>query len=123
MLAEYPNLELLDYIFKDCLKKVQVNRPYDIDVHVFPQIWPNTAGGFSAPGIMSGQAFIKQYTTVMLCGTFAIVFFGNQPAYMINNTNEEFKKDFDRRQMKSKYDAERLYREKEQEDGKEETTV
>ena len=117
MTAEYPNLPLLEYIFKQSLRQLQVPAPYSIDAYVFPQTWPNTACGFSEPGMISGQAFTKDYTTVMFCETLALVCFGNQPAYLINNPNKAFMDDFNDRNMKTKYNAERVYK-----DGKEEET-
>ena len=124
MTAEYPNLELLDYIFRRAIEdfvKPDQSIVVDFDVHVFPQIWPNTGGGFATPGYCYGQSFIKQYTTVFISTTqnVAMVFFGNRPAYIIQNPNQKFVDDFNRKQMKSKYEALKHY--KEEQDGKENT--
>ena len=117
MTAEYPNLQLLDYLFRTSMKQ-RLGDEYKykpVNAHVFPQVWPNTAGGFSAPGIISGQAFTKEYTTVMFCEDFnmAFVAFGNEPAYMIRFPNETFMKDFEAKNMKSQYQSEKFYKEEE----------
>jgi len=90
----------------------------EINTHVFPQVWPNTACGFSEPGMISGQAFTKQYTTVMFCDDFhmAFVAFGNEPAYMIQYPNQNFMNDFNMKQMKSLYESEKFYKD-EKKDG------
>ena len=112
----YPNLELIEYIFKE---KVAQNHPEllpiedaNISADVFLQTWPNTAGGFDQGGF-SGQAFTTQYTTVMtevfsihegndVKYTFAFgVFFGNKMAYMLTNPNESFYEDLEKREIKS----------------------
>lgn len=117
MTAEYPNLQLLAYIFRRSMHD-RLGEEYkfaDINVHVFPQVWPNTACGFSEPGCVSGQAFTKQYTTVMFCDALhmAYVAFGNEPAYMIRYPNEEFMRDFNARNMKSLYESQKFYKEQE----------
>lgn len=35
-------------------------------VNVFQQWWPNTAGGYCRPGMVTGQAFRRDYTTVIM---------------------------------------------------------
>lgn len=111
MTAEYPNLQLLEYIFRQSLRRFEETGTNEIDAFVFPQTWPNTGGGFASPGYVYGQSFIKQYTTVMLCDKFAFVCFDNTPAYLIKNPNKQFMDDFNARNMKSKHDAETAYKE------------
>ena len=45
MKAEYPNLQLLEYIFRQSLRQVEETVTYEINAFVFPQTWPNTGGG------------------------------------------------------------------------------
>ncbi len=84
-------------------------------VAMFPQTWPNTAGGFSKPGMMSGQAFTTEITTVLRVYVYDTkeeyygVFFGNKPAYLVDNAPLVFFEDLKNRQMKSKYEAEKTY--------------
>ena len=117
MTAEYPNIPLLDYIFREHIQKFldQNDRVYvlNVDVYVFPQTWPNTGGGFAQPGCVYGQSFIKEYTTVLMDmdHNFAMVAFGNKPAYMIQNPNQEFVDDFNKKLMKTKHEALRHYKE------------
>lgn len=116
---EYPDLEYLQNIF---LANIYHNFPkeystYHTDIlldSMFPQTWANTAGGFSAPGVVSGQAFTTQITTVFhyISPTdkeFYGVFFNNTPAYIVDNPNETFIKDLKNKNMKSKYEAEQIY--------------
>ena len=88
MACRYPNLELLDYIAtKLFLINHDTSKRFvpDFDVHVFPQVWPNTGGGMARKGFFYGDAITKQYTTVFLNNheNAAIVFFGHHPAYMV----------------------------------------
>ena len=129
MAVNYPNIEALELKFR-ILMFERVGEEYKnnfvIDSNVFPQMWPNTAGGFSRPGMVSGQAFTKEYTTVMFCNelNMACVSFGNQPAYLVHNPNETFLNDFNNRQMKSLYESEKFYKdEQEQEEHGEESTL
>ena len=112
MTAEYPNLQLLEYIFNSTVKYDNKN-PSNIDAYVFPQIWPNTGGGFAEPGYAYGQAMTKEYTTVLLDLNInvAMVAFGNRPAYIIQNPNQTFVDDFNKKNMKSKYEALKCYKE------------
>ena len=114
-MPEYPNIQLLDYIFRENIEKCfgPLNKFQDIDVYVFPQTWPNTGGGFAQPGVVYGQSFIKEYTTVLfdLSLNIAMVAFGNRPAYFIENPNQEFVDDFNRKLMKTKYEAQKHYKE------------
>ena len=126
MNKQYPNLQLLEYIFTNFLRRAGAQPPYDFEAYVFPQVWPSTAGGFSEPGTFAGQAMTKEYTTVMFCGTFAMVAFGDVPAYMVNKPTKEFILDFNARNMKSKYESEAAYtkelkEQEHEENGKEET--
>lgn len=111
-MTEYPNLQLLEYIFRWSLRQVEETGTNEIDAYVFPQWWPNTGGGFAEPGYVYGQAFTKEYTTVMFDNHHhALVAFGNRPAYLITNPNKAFMDDFNTRSMKSKHDAETAYKE------------
>lgn len=69
-------------------------------VYSWPQLWPNTACGFSG---IAGQAFTTAQTTVFefICGntTSAIIFHGDRHAYSILNTNEMFRKAFIAQQL------------------------
>ncbi len=124
MIGRYPDLEYLEAVL---MGNIMHNHPEargnvymrDTSVDMFPQTWPNTAGGFDEPGKMSGQAFTTEYTTVikisLFLGTemnnrvFYGIFFGNKPAYLIENPPEIFFEDLKSRQMKTKYEAEKVY--------------
>lgn len=112
-MCEYPNLQLLAYIFRNSLALVGTEdiREETIDAHVFPQVWPNTGGGFAKPGYMYGQSMTKEYTTVLFYQDFAMVCFGNRPAYLINHPNKTFMQDFALKNMKSAYHSEKAYKE------------
>lgn len=90
-----------------------------IDVEMFPQTWATTAGGFEEPGMVAGQAITTEYTTVMRMSIwlknesneheFFGVFFGNSPAYLVNDPTPQFLEDIKNRNMKSVYEAGNVY--------------
>ena len=120
--GKYPDLEYFERIM---LGNILERRPEAFKkgiyppqvelVSMFPQTWPNTAGGFSRPGIMVGQAFTTQITTVMETHTFDTeedfygVFFDDVPAYFVEHAPEAFFKDLNARCLKSKYEAKLVY--------------
>ena len=131
MKTQYPNLKLLEYIFNNFMNQAKYHGPREVDAFVFPQMWGNTAGGNAEPGQVAGQSFIKEYTTVMFCPPYAMVAFGDTPAYMVSNPNEAFMEDFEKRCMRPKRESEKVYAPapaekteelKEKEDGKESST-
>ena len=74
----------------------------DFDFNVFSQIWGSTALGFHGIG---GQALTKAYTTVLKeqNSNMFFVFFGERFAYIVNEPNELFQKDFENHSMKPVY--------------------
>lgn len=85
-------------------------------INVFPQTWASTAGGFEAPGFVAGAAMTTELTTVIEARfvskdnkdhAFYGVFFGNKPAYIIEDPPENFFEDIKNRQMKSKHEVNR----------------
>lgn len=124
MRNRYPNLELIDYIFMQVIKErypdVISNKHYmETRVEVFEQTWPNTATGFDQPGYASGQAFTSEYTTVIelnwtkdnMTNTLFGVFFGNRFAYIVDDPNETFYKDLEKRNMSGVHKAKEKYSE------------
>lgn len=120
--GKYPDLEYLEAILFGNLRnlhpeafKTSFWQPQAELIDMFPQTWPDTAGGFSGPGMVAGQAFTTQFTTVMRVYVhdtqeeYYGVFFDNKPAYIVDNANETFFKDLRNRQLKSKYEAEKVY--------------
>jgi len=128
MNIEYPNLQLIEYIAKLKLKEEIMEYRQNSKWHLMPKItmdvfmqsWPNTAGGFDAPGYCSGQAFINEYTTVVNFVEMDIfaVFFGNRAAYIIKTPEKSFYDDLLNRDMVNvgdcykyaEYTGEMLYR-------------
>ncbi len=120
--GKYPDLEYLEAILLGNLRNLHPEafqksfwRLQAELVDMFSQTWPNTAGGFSGPGMMAGQAFTTEITTVMKIHVYDTkeeyygVFFGNKPAYIVDHANETFFEDLKNRQMKSKYEAKKVY--------------
>ena len=120
--SKYPDLEYFEALLLGNLRnlhpeafKTSFWQPQAEFVDMFPQTWPNTAGGFSRPGIIAGQAFTTEITTVMTAyihdtkEEYYGVFFGNRPAYIVDHANETFFEDLKNRQMKSKYEAKKAY--------------
>lgn len=120
--GKYPDLEYFETIllgnlhnlhpeaFKTSFWKPQVEL-----VDMFPQTWSDTAGGFSEPGMVTGQAFTTEITTVMKVYVhdtkeeYYGVFFGNRPAYIVDHANEMFFEDLKNHRIKSKYEAGKVY--------------
>lgn len=88
---------------------------YDIELRVFPQIWPSTCGGFDAmpngaPAI-GGSAMTKEYTTVVheCINNRYIVWFGKKPCYLVDDPPDKFLQDLNRSQMASLSEAKKNY--------------
>ena len=129
MLAEYPNLPLVQERFQNAIyerlleKKAEIQREKETEnrhifwigpkyrADVFMQTWANTAGGFQEPGMVSGQALTEQYTTVMYEQVTEIygVFFGNRLCYLVDNANDAFLEDLKNRNMCCLGDAKNRY--------------
>lgn len=128
MRAEYPNLELMEYIFKQTLasdeewkkkfEEIKKEKKYaflDIDVKVFPQIWGSTCTAFDvmkdgSPAI-GGCAMTKAYTAVFherLTDTYA-VFVDDKPCYKVDDAPPVFFEDLKNCNMKSLSEAKKCY--------------
>ena len=126
--AKYPNLELIEYKFRQLLnrdeewkKKVRDAREKnrhiypDYEAIVFPQIWGSTNTAFDvckdgSPAI-GGCAMTKAYTVVVketLTETYGI-FVDGEACYMVDNPSDEFYKDLSERNMKSLSEAKDVY--------------
>lgn len=127
----YPNLELIEYQFRQALGKSedwknkvdemrkksefpQFLQP-SFDVIVFSQIWGSTCTAFDVcedgTASIGGQAITRTYTVVIketLTETYGI-FVGGKPCYMVDNPNDEFYKDLSERNMKSLSQAKKFY--------------
>ena len=128
MRKEYPNLELMEYIFKQTLasdeewkkkfEKIKKEKKYaflDIDVKVFPQIWGSTCTAFDvtkdgAPTI-GGCAMTKAYTAVFHehLTDYYCVFVDGKPCYMVDNPTQEFLEDLKKCNMKRLSEAKKCY--------------
>lgn len=120
-MTRLPNLELLLYKAKQILKndksfeenllKGKIDH-LDFEVICFKQTWGNTSCGFDEPiGGFSGQAMTDEYTTVVIehrTDTY-VIFFGEKPAYKVNDPNEKFFKDLTARSLASVSHAKTLY--------------
>lgn len=120
--GKYPDLEYLEAMLLGNLQhlhpeafKTSFWQPRAELVDMFPQTWADTAGGFSEPGMVAGQAFTTEITTVMKVYVYDTkeeyygVFFGNRPAYIVDTANEAFFEDLRNQRLKSKYEAEKVY--------------
>lgn len=117
--CSYPNLELIEYKFRDIMikkfteeiiPKLNASEP---KVWVFRQLWGSTALGFSGIG---GCAMTYAYTTVIeLCGVYG-VYFGGHFAYVVDEPTEQFFEDLKNCEMKSCRDAKFYYNKYEKED-------
>ena len=120
--GKYPDLEYFERIMLENVLerhpkafKKGICPPQVELVAMFPQTWGDTAGGFSEPGMVAGQAFTTQITTVMKAHIFDTeedyygVFFDNRPAYLIDHAPEVFFKDLKEQRLRSKYEAKKVY--------------
>lgn len=126
--AKYPNLELIEYKFRQILnndeewkKKVEEawekNRYIypDHEVIVFPQVWGSTNTAFDvcedgSPAI-GGCAMTKAYTVVVketLTETYG-VFVDDKACYIVDNPSNEFYKDLSEHNIKSRSEAKKAY--------------
>ena len=84
----------------------------DLELHMFPQMWPNTGGGMAKEGCVYGQAFTRQYTSVFVNtqDQVAVVCFDNRMAYFVPHFNEIFKYDLNRHALRSLGKALQMYK-------------
>lgn len=78
----------------------------DIELRIFNQMWPDTAGGMSTPGTIAGQAMTIQTTYVIYNSLLDLyhIFFDGQFAYKIygHQANDNFLKDLKSENLKDK---------------------
>ena len=122
ILGEYPDVKCFVELMH---RNMMINHPeyYDENymcprvefIDMFPQIWPNTAGGFSEPGMMSGQAMTTQITTVLRFKPWNAnkeyygIFFGDEIAYIVDDANIIFFEDLKNHSIRSRYEAKEVY--------------
>jgi hypothetical protein len=118
--GKYPDLEYFEQIF---LGNIYKSHPEAFEKYLplveladaFSQIWPNAAGGFCEPNTVAGQALTTEITTVMRMHVYSTdkdyyaVFFGNKPAYIVEDANDLFFNDLKNHTIKSNYEAKSLY--------------
>lgn len=116
--GKYPDLDYLEALFASNLAHLYPEQfpsaPRVELLKMFPQTWSNTAGGFSEPGTVSGQAFVTQITTVFTYrnktdSPYYGVFFDNEPAYIIEKANHAFLSDLKKQRLRSQYEARKAY--------------
>ena len=85
-----------------------LRRPTEDDVEVvhFAQTWGSTTLGFGGIG---GSSMTSAYTTVVLMGGMAAVYFAGRHAYTINKVNQEFMSDLYNSHMAARNKAGRYY--------------
>lgn len=128
MRTEYPNLELMEYIFKQTLvsddrwkkkfEEIKKERKYallDIDVKVFLQIWGSTCTAFDvtedgSPAI-GGCAMTKAYTAVFHehLTDYYCVFVDGKPCYLVADASLVFYEDLEDCRIKSFSEAKKYY--------------
>lgn len=132
MKTSYPNLELIEYIYKAAVRgsypDLENLNKETLEAQVFIQVWPNSATGFSEPGMLSGQMVTREYTTV-LSGIYEKkikrnneeefiehfvfgVFFGNELGYLVVNPNQNFMDDLNNKNIANIGEARSRYQEK-----------
>lgn len=122
MLTRYPDLNRMEMIVLLNLKELYPDKFESIETMprvrlyaAFPQNWPNTAGGFSEPGMMTGQSFTTQITSVFVADfpdngeKEYFVFFDEKPAYRVYQASDVFLEDLKNLKLKSRYEARSVY--------------
>ena len=115
MNIRYPNIDNIEHDFRMRVKEVWNWPVHEFSADMFVQLWPNTAGGFDAPGMVAMDAMTRECTTVVNClygaadaddgGEIYAVYFGDRFAYIVKNANEKFFKDLRNRRMARQCDA------------------
>ena len=110
LIGGFPNLELLEYKTQNILTKINNKKYKDLNLtaDVFIQTWASTALGFGGIG---GQALCEAYTTVFgdVIKNVYVIFFGEKPAYIVENPTEKFFTDLKRRKMASVNESKNIY--------------
>ncbi|MBR3517991.1 MAG: hypothetical protein IKM88_07730 [Lachnospiraceae bacterium] len=106
------NIALLSILKSHPELKAHIHE-YFTSFFVFPQVWGNTAGGFSEPGCFAGSAMTTQITTVVEINwtgnAYYAVFFDESPAYIVSDAPKRFLEDLKRKRLLSKYEAMKCY--------------
>ena len=93
-------------MINDSLQQNQVYHNKHIDIDIFEQLWPNTAGGMSIPGQVSCNAMTLQRTYVIYNKELNIyhIFFDGLLAYTIkgNKANNQFFTDLKTKNLTNK---------------------
>lgn len=81
-------------------EETRTRRPDERDVKVFhfPETWGSTALGFGGIG---GAAMTTAYTTVVMSGIDAAVYFDGMLAYVVESPNDQFIQDVAKHNMAS----------------------
>ena len=100
---KYPNLNKLNNEFTEILTAhLNAKKITHIYLSSWDQLWPNTAGGFSEPGMWSGDAMTYDVVTVLSAvyldknmreAYVNAVYFGNKLAYAVHGNPEVFSDD------------------------------
>ncbi len=114
-MTQLPDFEAISSAVTNIATEDGKYKNISITFDMFLQTWPDTAGGFSEPGMMAGQGFTDEYTTVAKCQRYNniseppqiiyAIFFGNHGAYTITNPSEKFFSDLKERRLLGKYEA------------------
>lgn len=102
------NPEIIPDIYREWRGEKEKQRPHvsDLDVIHFPQLWGSTALGFGGIG---GSAMTTAYTTVVISGENAAVFFNGRHCYSVEKINAAFSEDLKSRRMEDLKDATEKY--------------
>lgn len=127
MICKYPNLELIEYKFREVLEKSKTFKlkrdeitkrcflPLEFDIDVFSQMWGNTCTAFDidAEGrsCIGGCAMTKAYTVVIKEESTGLygVFVDERFCYLVSDPNDNFLGDLKSRDMASISEAKEKY--------------
>ena len=117
----------IEFMKNDFVAQVKRLRPelfresvgYEVVFETFSQVWASTAGGFEEPGMMAGSAMTRQYTTIFTLQFLMPptvdekvvygVYFGDRPAYLVEDPTDEFFADWKNHSMFSQYGSRTRY--------------
>lgn len=127
MICRYPNLELIEYKFREVLEKSEIFKlkrgeitkrcllPLEFDVDVFSQMWGSTCTAFDidAEGraCIGGCAMTKAYTVIIKEESTGLygVFVDDKFCYLVSDPNVNFLGDLKSRNIASISEAKEKY--------------
>ena len=106
-MAKLPDIGKIEEMFREIIRTTYDNLEtgwfQNPHIHIFPDIWPNTAGGLCLPGMVACAAMTEEYTSVIQMiwisrdmqqtRKFYGVYFQDTCAYVVEDAPDKFLED------------------------------